>query len=324
MRNAHAYSVVSVIRPALTAAACLVAAHLAAPSPVQAHCVVVKVNGEAIANDEIEQRTKFTQLADHKSPPRKETIEELIDDKLKVQIARRYKIDITEKDVNQEYAAMAKRMHWSPEQLTQALSEAGLNVDTIKAKILADMRWQSIIRGKFQQLAPLDEKHVTEVDSQKKGSDAEASYDYTFQGILFLVPSGNAPLMDARRKDADALRTRFASCEAGLAEARAQPDVVIRPLVTKNSFDFPPALRDLLSKIEVGHLTPPETTTDGIEVYALCAKKERSASEVLEERRAAHGKVFARKFDALSKAYLRELRRAATIEFMQRCRPRLR
>jgi peptidyl-prolyl cis-trans isomerase SurA len=323
MRCARVYSVIghSVIRPVLAAAGCLVAALAAAPSPALAQCVILKVNGEVITNDDIGQRTKFNLLAYRKSPPRKEIIDELIDDKLKVQIARRYKIDLTEKDVDAQYADMARRMHWSPEQLTQALNQGGVNATTLKAKILADMSWRYIIRGKFP--LQVDEKSVnTEVESQKKGAEAEVGYDYALRPILLLVPSGNAPLLEARRQDADALRARFASCETGLPAAQAQHDVIIRPPITKNSSDFPPALREILNKTELGHLTPPETTPRGVELFALCDKKETKPDTP--EKRVAREKLFSSRFEALSKAYLRELRRSAKIEFMQRCRPRLR
>lgn len=282
MKSVYVHSAIGhpVIHPALTVAAGLVAALAAASSPALAECL--KVNGELITDSDIEQRTKFNQLADHKSPPRKEIIDELIDDKLKIQVARRYTIDPTDKDIDQRYADLARRMHLPPEQLTQALNEGGVDATTLKTKILADMSWRYV------------------VESQKKGAEAEVCYDYTLRPILFLAPGGNAPLMEVRHKDADALRARFASCEAGLTEARAQHDFIIRPPITKNSCDFAPALREILNKTEIGHLTPPETTAQGVELFALCDRKETKPEKP-------------------EKLYLRELRRGAKIEFIPRC-----
>jgi peptidyl-prolyl cis-trans isomerase SurA len=285
IRSAHVYSVIysvigrSAIRPVLAAAGCLVAALAAAPSPALAQVMCVEVNGEVITDYDIEQRTKF------KSLPRKEIIDELIDDKLKVQIARRDRIDL-KKDVDAQYADKARRMRFSPKQLTQALNEGGVDATTVKAKILADMSWQYIIR-KFQ----VDES------GQKMGGEADVGYDYTLRPILFIVPSGNPPLLEARRKDADALRTRFANCEAGLTEAQAQHDVIIRPPITRNSSDLSPAVREILNKTEIGHLTPPETTRQGVELFALCDRK----------------KI---KFET---QYLRDQRRLATIKFIPGC-----
>src|SRR5258708_20556572 len=131
----------------MIAAACIFTA-MALPSRALAQHVVLIVNGELITDYDIEQRTKFQTLSSHKTPARQEVIEELIDEKLKVQIARRYKLDITDSDVDSSYADMAKRMHLTADQLTQTLAQNGIDSKTLKARVRADLNWQYIIRGK--------------------------------------------------------------------------------------------------------------------------------------------------------------------------------
>src|SRR5262249_7932490 len=161
-----------------------------------------------------------------------------IDDKLKAQVAKRYKIDLTDKDVDAQYEDMAKRMHLNGDQLTATLAQSGIDAKTLKAKILADLSWQYIIRGKFQQSFQFNEKSVDEL-AEKKG---DVGYDYTLRPILFLVPKGNGALLEARRRDADALRGRFVNCDTGLPLARSLRDVIIRESITKNSSDLAPVL----------------------------------------------------------------------------------
>lgn len=96
------------------------------------------------------------------------------------------------------------------------------------------------------------------------------SYVYKLRPILFAVPKDNAALLEARRKDADALRARFGDCGSGLPDARAQYDVIIGKQITKDPADLPPALRDVLDKTGLGHLTPPEKTSRGVELFAVC------------------------------------------------------
>jgi hypothetical protein len=93
---------------------------------------------------------------------------------------------------------------------------------------------------------------------------------YTLQSILFPIPKDNPALLAARRKDADALRARFADCESGLADARAHYDVIIDKQRTIDPINLLPAHRDLLDKTGLGHLTPPETTSRGVELFAVC------------------------------------------------------
>jgi peptidyl-prolyl cis-trans isomerase SurA len=275
------------------AAACLVVA-MAASSRALAQPVALVVNGEAITYDDIQQRTKFIALANRKSPARREIIEELIDDKLKVQEARRYKIDLTDKDVDAQYADMAKRMQVTSDELTQLLGQSGIDAKTIKAKILADLSWQYVIRGLFGWGPEVSKQNAnSEAANQKKG-DPNVEYNYTLRPILFQAPPGDAVLLEAHKKDAEALRARFTDCDSGLSAARTQHDVVIREPITKNSSELAYALRELLAGTELGHLTPPETTSQGIQLFAVCARKESMIGQK-------------------SKAYLRELRRRIDI-----------
>jgi peptidyl-prolyl cis-trans isomerase SurA len=292
--------------------ACVLAA-MGAPSRALAQHVVLVVNGEVITDYDIEQRAKFHTLAEHKTPARQDVIEELIDEKLKVQIGRRYKIELSDSDIDSNYADMAKRMHLTSDQLTQTLAQGGVDSKTLKARIRADTTWQYIIRGKFQSSLQINEKSVlAEMETQKKSDGDKVGYDYTLRPILFVVPRGNTALQEARRKDAEALRARFTNCDSGLPFARSLRDVAIREPITKNSSELAPALRQILDKTEVGHLTAPETTQQGVELFALCEKKE--TKDETPEKREVREKMFSEQFQAKAKNYLRELRRQAMIE----------
>ena len=296
----------------IIATACVIAA-AAAPSRAHAQHVVLIVNGDVITDYDIEQRSKFNTLSTHKTPTRQEVIEELIDEKLKVQVGRRYKVEITDSDVDSSYADMGKRMRLTADQLTQTLAQSGIDAKTLKARIRADTTWQYIIRGKFQSSLQINEKSVlAELETQKPSGDEKVGYDYTLRPILFVVPRGNTALQESRRKDAEALRARFTTCDIGLPFARSLRDVAIREPITKNSSDLAPALREILDKTEVGHLTAPETTSQGVELFALCEKKE--TKDETPEKRAVREKMFSEQFQAKAKNYLRDLRRQAMIE----------
>jgi peptidyl-prolyl cis-trans isomerase SurA len=200
-------------------------------------------------------------------------------------------------------------MKISTDQLTQMLGQAGIDAKTFKAKLLADTSWQYIIRGKFQQSFQFSEKSIDDA-AEKKG---DVGYDFTLRPILFLVPKGNAAALEARRKDADALRSRFANCETGLPLARQLRDVIIRESMTKNSSDLMlPALREVLDKTETGHLTPVDVTEQGLQMFAVCEKKETTSETP--EKKAALEKLMTQQFELKSKEYLRQLRREAMIE----------
>jgi peptidyl-prolyl cis-trans isomerase SurA len=323
-RNAAGYALISNSRRARNqatriaiAAGCIIAA-LAAPQRAYAQQVVLIVNGDVITDYDIEQRSKFITLSTHKPAPRQDVIQDLIDEKLKVQVGKRYKIEISDNDVDASYADMSKRMRLSADQLTQTLAQGGVDARTLKSRIRADLTWQYIIRGRYQSSLQISEKSVlAEIETRKKDDakkdDADqVGHDYTLRPILFVVPRGNQELATERLHDAEALRARFTACDTGLAFARALRDVALREPITKNSSELVPALREILDKTEVGHLTPPETTAQGVELFALCEKKETKAETP--EKREARDKIFSEQFQSKAKRFLQDLRRQAMIE----------
>jgi peptidyl-prolyl cis-trans isomerase SurA len=303
----------SICRTAL-AVACLIAA-AATSGAARAQQVVMIVNGDVITAYDVEQRMKFVQLSTRKPGVRNEVIDDLIDDKLKVQFGRRYKIEIPDSEVDAQFADMGHRMHMSPEQLTQSLAQGGVDASTLKAKIRSDTVWQNIVRGKYQGDFQIREKDVLaamQTDKPEEKEKGQVGYEYRLRPILFLVPHAAAPLTEARQKDAEALRGRFTDCDSGLKYARTLRDVAVRDVIVKSSSDLPAVLRDVLDKTEIGHLTAPEVTPQGVELFALCERKE--TKEDSPEKRQAREKIFNEKFQSKAKQLLRELRKQAMIE----------
>jgi peptidyl-prolyl cis-trans isomerase SurA len=297
---------------AAAAAVCIAAQFSTGASAQQ---VLVLVNGDPITTYDVDQRGKFIQISTHKAASRQEVIDELINDKLKVQIAKRYKLDITDKDVDNSFAEVGQRMRMTPQQLTQALAQAGVDANTLKDRLRSDIAWQQIVRGKFQQSLQVRDKDVLDAMASRKVDEKEqdaSGFEYTVRPILFVVQDKAEVNVEARKREAEALRARFNNCDEGLPFARALRNVVVRDQIKKTSADLPPPLRKILDDTTIGHLTGPEVTPQGIELFALCARKETTIET--SAKRQVRQELFAEQFQAQSKRYLQELRRGAMIE----------
>jgi peptidyl-prolyl cis-trans isomerase SurA len=279
-----------------------------------AQFVVAIVNGDPITNFDIEQRSKLIELASHKAPARKDVVEELIDEKLKLQLGKRYMIPEIDKDVDNAYANMARRMRSTPREFTNQLAKSGLRPETLKSRIRADLIWTQIIRGRYQSSFQFTDKEVQlRLDTEKPGDSNDVGFDYTLRPILFVVPRGSPPAAyEARVKEAEALRAQFQTCEQGIPLARSIRYVAVRQQVVKSSADLPPALREILAKTEIGHLTSPDTTREGVEIYAVCGKKQ---SENGPAKKAIRDQLYNETFNSLAKQLLKELRSQAMIEY---------
>jgi peptidyl-prolyl cis-trans isomerase SurA len=78
-------------------------------------------------------------------------------------------------------------------------------------------------------------------------------------------------------KRANAMPMRYASALRTVPRgfrSRGLPEVAVRDPINKSSADLLPALRTILDSVELGHLTPPGQTPEGIQMFAVCSKKE--------------------------------------------------
>ena len=283
--------------------------------PALAQQIVLLVNGAPITDLDIAHREKFLEMTNHKKPSRQEVINTLVDETLELKEAARFSLEPSDAEVQSAYDNVAANMGVDAPKLTQILTTGGASPDTLKHRLKAQMAWTSLVRGRFKVSLEVADKDVeAELQLHKPQDNEQVGYEYTVRPIVLIVPRG-APdaAFEARKRDADALRSRFANCNDGIPFARGLPEVAVRDPITKSSADLPPALRTILDNIELGHLTPPEQTAEGIQMFAVCSKKEsKTDAPGLKEVR---DKMFEKKFGTKANRYLVDLRRQAMIEY---------
>jgi peptidyl-prolyl cis-trans isomerase SurA len=277
--------------------------------------VVALVNGMPITQLDIEQRSKLEQLSTRKLPPRQEVLNNLIDETLEVREAKRFEIDVPDAEIQRSYSHIAEGMNIDAQKLTEMLNHAGASEATLKARLRAQMAWAALVRGRYKtslEIADTDveaELHLHETDEKK-----DVGYEYTMRPIVFIVPSGSPDTaFEARKREADALRARFTDCNVGITFAHALDAVAVRDQVIKFSADLPEQSRAIVDGTEVGHLTPPETTKEGIQMFAVCTKRETKNDTP--EKKQIRDQMFDKKFGAKAKRYLQDLRNQAMIEY---------
>ena len=298
-----------------TLAAAVMLALFVSVLPVSAQTVVVLVNGEPITNLDIEQRTKLIFLTTHKQAKRDEVINELIDEKVKLREGKKFGVDPGSSDIDQSYAGMAQRMRLSPDQLSKSLESQGVRPETLKARLKVDMVWGSLVRGRFSQSLQVSERDVAATVREKGEEKLEVeAFEYKMQPLVLIVPKGSPPAaFEQRKKEAEQLRERVQSCAEAKGIFSSMANAALRDMVTKTTADIPEVLRGVLDKTQVGRLTPPEVTKQGVEMVALC---ERNPTKIdTPKKKEVRDKMFMDKYEAKSKAYLAECRRAAMIEY---------
>ncbi|MFG1416445.1 peptidylprolyl isomerase [Xanthobacter sp. V0B-10] len=298
------------LAPAIIFALSLLIPFLGSGFAARAQQIVVMVNGEPITSYDVAQRQRLHQLLDKKSLSAKEALQELIDDRIKIQQARKLQTDLEQKDIDRMYASVAERSGRTTEQLTQGLAQSGLDAQAFKTKLAADYVWGQYVRSRSGNVTIRDADVAAAL--QQRGQTTLVSTEYALRPIIFVVPR-KANSYGARLQEANALRARFNGCEAGLEAAKSLKEVVVRPQVLRLSSEMPPNLQKILDQTPVGRLTPPEVSQSGVETFAVCDKREvRGESS---QKREIKDELSTKQFTAESKKLMDDLRKGALIQY---------
>ena len=230
------------------------------------------VNGDPITTYDIEQRIQASSSSSPTRPSaRQEVIDELIDEKLKIQIAKRYKLEIADKRSRQRLrrngpahahdAAAAHRRSLAPGRASTPTRS--------RPASRADMVWQQIVRGKFQSSFQFRDKDVARRLAQSRKKDEKDAAN-----VRLRIHAAADPVRRAerdRRGGIEARKTRGRGAARPVPELRRGPAVRARAARRRGARSDHQDLRrprrrrcaKSSTRPAVGRLTDPEMTAAG-------------------------------------------------------------
>ena len=244
---------------------------------------------------------------------KKEAQEELIDERLKLQEAKRGGIEITDADVRRMMKTLADRNKMTEEQFAQHLKGMGVDIATMNERTRAQAAWREVVRRKFSAQIAITSRDVDRMISATASETGADTVELQIQKIT-LPTSGKMDqvALAKRYAEADGLRQRIGGCNAmgGLAKevnGRFDDLKYIRPSAISEP------TRSMLLNARDGDVLPPTTAAGGIEIYAVCGRRSIKADE--KEREKAQEELAQKEFEIMAKRQLRDLRQDAHIEY---------
>ncbi|MFD1702688.1 SurA N-terminal domain-containing protein [Methylopila henanensis] len=294
------------------ALACLAAA----AAPARAQSVAVVVNGQPILSSEIKSRAALIALAGGgKGGGVAAARDELIDEKLKVAEAKRYGMEASDAQVDAAFASIAQRTKLTPAQFTQAIGQRGVSAQTLKSRLKAEMTWAMLVRRKFAAQAAAREKTAIASAANRGGQIDNRAIQYTLRQVIFVLPKGATEAqVNQRRAEANAARARFPGCDQAVQFATSLRDVAVKEPVTRSSASLGKELNENLSKVKLGSLTAPERGEQGLEMIAVCERKDIADDNML--RRQALDDTGGKELEEQAKKYLEQLKSRAIIQVL--------
>ncbi len=304
------------LRPAvaLLALVAILAAALAPHAPAQASTSIrLVVNNQPITNYDIAQRARLLRLTGVRGNPTRAAEEELINETLQMQEARRAGISVSDREVDQAIGNIASRAGISQSQLRQALGQQGVRFDTLEDRIRAQIAWGRLVSARFRATSPVTEQDLVAALRESGGETARETTEYSLEQVIVVLPANaSRSAKNAAMSRANSLRGRFTSCEEGLPFARKLDGVVVKPFGRRLASEMPGDLAADLEKVSVGRLSGPIDRPEGIVMFAVCDKRNiRSTAAAMN---ALEGELRSERGERFAQQWLRTLRRDALIE----------
>ena len=272
------------------------------------------VNDHAVTSYDIKQRARLISLTQRRSgaAATKMAKEELIDDRLKLDEAKRLSVSVSDREINGAYGNIAKSVKMSPKQLNAALNRSGVNPKTLKARLKAQLAWQKVVQRRFQGQIDIDESDVIAALRRSDKKDQDTSLEYDLSQVIVVIPKkSSAGFKSKRKRESEKLRSSFSSCTDAGAVLGQYSEVVLRPIGRRLETELSQPMRDAVKDLEVGRLSKPQLSGRGYEMIAVCGKREIKSD--IAARTAMENELRAKEGEQQSRRYLRDLRRMATV-----------
>jgi peptidyl-prolyl cis-trans isomerase SurA len=240
--------------------------------------------------------------------------QELIDEKIKLQEAKRLNAVVDDADVDKILSGIAERNKMTLEQFSQHMKGMGADINTMRSRFRAEMSWREVVRRRFGQQVAITERDVDKlVASAPAGGPNADDVELQVQRITLTMPAKvDQDAIAKRIADADGLAQRYTGCATISALAAQVTGAKFENLGARKPTSIPEPTRSLLLNATEGDILPPSVTPAGVELWALCSRKTLKADA--QKRENAENELRQREFEILAQKHLRDLRQDAAIE----------
>ncbi|MBA2127760.1 peptidylprolyl isomerase [Hyphomicrobium methylovorum] len=241
---------------------------------------------------------------------KKQALEELIDEKLKLQEAKKQSVAIEDAEVDRVITGIAQRNKMTMEQFAQQL---GGSIDPMKNRIRAALSWNEVVRRRFGPLININNRDVDKMVASASGA-AQQDTELQIQRISITLPKKMEEHGVAQRlQDAEKIRSRFTDCKSTATAATGVAGAKFEQLGKRRTSSIPEPTRTLLLNAHDGEMLPPSVEEGEVQLWVVCGRD--AVAGDADARTKVEGELKQKEFEVMAQRYLKDLREDAHIEY---------
>jgi peptidyl-prolyl cis-trans isomerase SurA len=244
---------------------------------------------------------------------KKEALDELVEERLKLQEAKRLGVTADDAQVDTILKSLAERNKMDLDQFGKHLATMGADIKSMRERFRATLSWNDVVRRKFSHEVVINQSEVDRFVATA-GSSGDDEVELKLQRFTLSMPAKfDQKSLAQRLDDAEKLRQDFKGCATGQVTAAKTVNTRFEDLGVKKAATIPEPTRSLLLNAKAGEIVPPNVAKAGVEVYALC---DRSVVKAADKKRDEYADNLKQKeFEVKARRLLRDLCQDTHIEY---------
>jgi peptidyl-prolyl cis-trans isomerase SurA len=209
---------------------------------------------------------------------RAQALQDLIDEQLQMQEAARFEITVSPQTIDGRIADIAQQNEMSPEQFIQQLSAAGVSIAMLRRQIEAEIAWQRLMVGLYQQRLRISDTEVRE--TQARLAQAATRPQYLISEIFLpatteqefqQMENGGARLIQEMQRGAPFPLVARQFSQSPSAAAGGDIGWIA-------ASELAPELQPVAERLQVGQVSLPVRTPTGVYIIALRDRRAGAAA----------------------------------------------
>lgn len=238
------------------------------------------VNGDIITRTDVEHRLALIVAANGgKVPPeelerlRTQVLRNLIDETLQIQEAKANKIDITQQQVDESFARVARNFKRTPEQMAEYLKQMGSSEQSLKRQIEGELAWNRLLQRRVQPFVNVSQEEVQGIIDRLNASKG-ATEVHVGEIFLSATPENAAQVTENARKIMDAIRQGGSFVAYARQFSEASTAAVGGDLGWVRPEQLPDVLANEARTMSIGQMAGPIQVPGGFSILYMIDKRQ--------------------------------------------------
>lgn len=283
--------------------------------------IVAVVNEDPITRSDVEDRitliirsSGMPDNAEMRGRLRPQIMDDLIEEQLKLQEAKRLNIEVTQEMIDQGLGQLAQQNNATPEQFREMIGRSGININTMYRQIGAQMAWGQVIQKAIRPRITVTEADVEDGMARLRANLGKTEYRIAevFLPVDDPADAGNIQMLATKLvQDMKAGKVPFFRVAQQFSKAAGAAEGGDLGWMQEDQLET--AIRPVIAALEEKQISEPVKDAAGYHIYQLLAKR-AITEDTMPSNEGMTSTIGTQRMERMQRRHFQDLKAQAFIE----------